>query len=68
MMYDDARSDWSHRDIIINPWHKKVSIGIAYDEDSVALVQQFEGDYVEYYQPPEITGNMLTLSGKINRN
>ncbi|HLC23617.1 MAG TPA: CAP domain-containing protein, partial [Dehalococcoidia bacterium] len=31
MMYDDAGSDWGHRDNILNKWHKKVNIGIAYD-------------------------------------
>jgi uncharacterized protein YkwD len=64
MMNNDEASNWSHRDAIINKWVKKVNIGIAYTENAVALVQDFEGDYLEYYQPPTLNGNILSLSGK----
>lgn len=64
MMYDDAASNWSHRDAIISKWQKKVNIGIAYDSKSVALDEEFEGDYLEYFQPPTLTGNTLSLSGR----
>ena len=63
MVYDDAASNWGHRDNIWNKLHKKVNIGLAYDDNNLALVQQFEGDYVEYYHPPTLTGNILSLSG-----
>jgi uncharacterized protein YkwD len=62
MVFDDAGSNWLHRDNILNKWHKKVNIGIAYNNNSAALVQQFEGDYLEYFQPPTITGDQLSLS------
>jgi uncharacterized protein YkwD len=65
MVYDDAASNWSHRDNIWNKMHKKVSLGVAYNQYSLAMVQQFEGDYVEYYQPPKIQGNVLSLSGRL---
>lgn len=48
MMYDDASSDWGHRDNILNPLHNKVSIGIAYDRNHVYLVQDFEDDYISW--------------------
>jgi uncharacterized protein YkwD len=64
MMNHDEAYHWGHRDNILNKWHKKVSLGVAYDNNSVALVQQFEGDYIEFYQPPVITGNVLSLSGR----
>jgi uncharacterized protein YkwD len=63
MVYDDAASNWGHRDNIWNKLHKKVNIGLAYNNTSLALVQQFEGDYVEFYQPPTITGSLLSFSG-----
>lgn len=63
MVYDDAASNWGHRDNILNKLHKKVSIGLAYNNTSLALVQQFEGDYVEFYQPPTIAGGLLSFSG-----
>ena len=65
MMYDDAKSNWGHRDAIINKLHKKVNIGLVYDDKRLALVQQFEGDYVEYILPPTLLDNTLSLSGKI---
>jgi hypothetical protein len=34
----------------------------------VALVQQFEGKYLDYYSPPMIKGNTFTMSGKFTRN
>lgn len=66
MMTDDAASNWGHRDTILNKSHKKVSMGIAYNQRRLALVQQFEGDYIEFTQPPVLTGGILTLGGKIN--
>jgi hypothetical protein len=65
-MYDDASSNWGHRDTILNKWHKRVNLGIAYDNKRVALVQQFEGDYVEFTLPPALSGNILSMSGKTN--
>jgi uncharacterized protein YkwD len=63
MVYDDAASNWGHRDNIWNKLHKKVNLGLAFNNNSLALVQQFEGDYVEFYQPPTITGSLLSFSG-----
>jgi uncharacterized protein YkwD len=56
-----------HRQNILNKWHKKVNIGVANNNNSVALVQQFEGDYIEYYQPPTITGNLFSLNGRFTQ-
>ena len=66
MMKEDAESNWGHRDTILNKWHKKVSIGIAYNQNRLALVQQFEGDYIEFIQLPTLLGGTLSLGGKIN--
>jgi uncharacterized protein YkwD len=48
MMYDDASSNWGHRDNILNAFHNKISIGIAYDRDNLYFVQDFEDDYVSW--------------------
>jgi uncharacterized protein YkwD len=48
MMYNDASSNWGHRDNILNAFHNKVSIGIAYDRNNVYFVQDFEDDYVSW--------------------
>ncbi len=67
MMTNDASSNWAHQMNILNKLHKKVNLGIAYDANSVALVQQFEGDYVQFYQPPTLTGTVLSFSGKFTQ-
>ena len=48
MMYDDSDWDWGHRDNILNPFHNKVSIGIAFDNNNVYFVQDFENDYITW--------------------
>jgi len=48
MMYDDASSNWGHRDNILSPLHNKVSIGIAYDHNNVYFVEDFEDDYISW--------------------
>jgi uncharacterized protein YkwD len=47
MMYDDASSNWGHKENILNVFHNKVSIGVAYDSSHVYLVQDFEDDYIQ---------------------
>lgn len=48
MMNDDAEWSWGHRDNILDSLHDKVSIGIAYDNENIYLVQDFEDDYVSW--------------------
>lgn len=63
MMYDDAGSDWGHRDNILNEWHKKVNIGIAYDAHRLTLVEEFQGDYITFTGLPMLANGTLTMSG-----
>jgi uncharacterized protein YkwD len=62
MMYDDASSNWGHRDNILDPRHNKVSIGVAYDNHNVYLVQDFENDYVSW-DVLSVDNNQVTLKG-----
>lgn len=48
MMFDDAGSGWGHRGNIVDPFHNEVGIGIAYDNNSLYLVEDFEDDYVDW--------------------
>lgn len=52
-----------HRDNILDRWHKKVNVGLAWDSYNFSLIQHFEGDYVEYERQPVIENGVLTLSG-----
>jgi hypothetical protein len=62
MMYDDASSNWGHRDNILDPLHNSVSIGIAYYNQNVYLVQDFENDYVSW-NVLSVDNNQVTLQG-----
>jgi len=48
MMEEDSQWDWGHRDNIIESFHNKVSIGIAYDSNNLYLVEDFEDDYIAW--------------------
>jgi uncharacterized protein YkwD len=64
MVYDDASSNWGHRDNILNSLHNRVSIGIAYDKSNVYLVQDFEDDYITWSQLSD-DSNQVTLQGTL---
>ena len=53
-----------HRENILNPRHRAVSLGLAWDEWNFIAVQHFEGDYVAYGRAPAITGGLLSLAGE----
>jgi len=55
-----------HRKNILDKWHKKVNLGIAYNGERLDLVQQFEGAYLDFIKPPSISGDILTMTGNIN--
>ena len=65
----DAMNGWmsspGHRQNILDPTHKKVNIGLAWDRYNVQMYQHFEGDYVEYANLPRIDNGVLTFSGSV---
>ena len=54
-----------HKDNILDPWHRKVNIGLARDTYNLRIYQHFEGDYVRYDSLPRIDGTTLSLSGRL---
>ena len=50
---------------ILDPYHRKVAIGISYRPPNLWLVQHFLGDYIEYTDEPEIEAGELTLAGRV---
>ena len=54
-----------HRANILNKWHKKVNLGIAYDNESLHLVQQFEGDYIAFSEFPSISSNIFSMISNV---
>ena len=53
-----------HRNNILNPRHRKVNIGLAWDRFNFMAIQQFEGDYIEYTVLPEINDDILSMEGQ----
>ena len=64
MMYDDASSDWGHRDNIIDPDHTHVNFGIAHDDNNLYFVQHFENNVIEW-NVVEMSGGILVLDGHL---
>lgn len=52
-----------HKTNILNPWHKKVNLGIACDKYGCTIVQLFEGDYVIFSKVPTLVKKQLSFSG-----
>ena len=61
MMYDDADSDWGHRDTILGESHRVVNIGVGFTGKRVVFVQHFEGGDVEAVKQPELFSNGTLL-------
>lgn len=63
LVYNDADSDWGHRDNIIDPHHTHVSLGIAHNNNMFVLVQNFEDNYFDgYIQSPN---SLVQINGKL---
>ena len=55
MMYNDAQSNWGHRDNILRESHRAVNIGIAWNKKRVMFVQHFEGGAATARSGPTLT-------------
>jgi len=51
MVYNDAHAKWHHRYNVLDTYPTHVSLGIAYDDYSFALVQNFENNYINFSNP-----------------
>ena len=63
-MMESLMDSPGHRRSILDKWHKKVNIGLAWDTYNLEGLQHFEGEYVEFDALPGITDGILTLSGR----
>lgn len=52
-----------HRRNILDKWHKKVNIGMAWDRYNFGGLQHFEGGYIQFDVLPNIADGILTFSG-----
>ena len=54
-----------HRKNIVNKWHTTVNLGIACNEVTCSMVQNFEGDYVTFSKEPTISNGTLSFAGTL---
>ena len=53
-----------HRSTMLDKWHKKVNIGLAWNDQGTACVNHFEGDYVYFTKVPAIEVGQLSMIGR----
>ena len=68
MVYDDADSNWGHRDNILDPNHALVNIGIAWDNNNFYYAQHFETKIIDFEKINYSNDKVLRLAGKIQDN
>ena len=55
-----------HRDVILDPLYRRVNLGLATARHGdLYVVQQFEGDYIDYLQLPRIDAGVLNIKGEL---
>jgi uncharacterized protein YkwD len=65
MMYDDAGSNWGHRNAILNPHATHVSIGLSYDSHNLYYVQHFETNLMNWQEFILSQDGILTIIGNL---
>lgn len=69
MMYNDtACCNNGHRDNIVNPFHNRVSIGIAYDSTHVYFVEDFENYYINLTTPIFSSSGTVKIVGNTSEH
>ena len=63
MDMDGLVSSPGHLRTILDPHYRKVNLGFAWDAYNMIIVQQFEGDYIEFQQVPQLQGRVLEIEG-----
>ena len=63
-MMDVMMASPIHLRALLDPWHRKVNVGLAWDDYNGRFYQHFEGDYVRYDTLPDINGKILSVSGQ----
>ena len=62
---DELMDSSGHRRNILRSSHRKVNIGLAWDDYNFKAVQQFEGDHIDFDSLPMIEGGVLSMTGMV---
>ncbi|MGI0089909.1 MAG: hypothetical protein ACREAF_06160, partial [Nitrosopumilaceae archaeon] len=65
MIYQDATSNWAHKETIIEPYATHINFGIAYDNDNFYFVQNFEKNIIEWSKIELTDGHELRMVGTL---
>jgi len=65
MVYNDAASNWGHRDNILNPHHTHVNFGVAYDNEKFYFVEHFEDNVIDWTRIELVAVDELQLVGNL---
>ena len=66
MIYNDAESNWGHRDSLLDPCNNKVSVAAAWDSDKLYVVIFMVSHWAHWISPPSYDGTTFSLKGYVN--
>ena len=66
MVHNDFLQDPEGRANLLDPWHRKVSVGFACDPSNCWIVQQFESDHISFSELPTIRGGAFRTAGELD--
>ncbi|MEM4964845.1 MAG: hypothetical protein QXT13_11940 [Pyrobaculum sp.] len=65
MIYEDADSDWGHRDSLLDPCNNKVSIAAAWDGSVFYIAVYMVSDWADWVVPPTYNAGRFELKGYV---
>lgn len=65
MLYDDASSNWGHRDSLLDPTNNRVEVGVAWNRSCLFLVVHMVKEWVNWSSPPSISGGIFSCAGNL---
>lgn len=68
MIYDDASSNWGHRDSLLDPTNNRAEVGIAWNGSCLFLVVHMVKEWVSWTNPPHFSGGVFSCSGSLTMN
>ncbi|MCX8202860.1 MAG: CAP domain-containing protein [Nitrososphaeria archaeon] len=68
MIYDDASSNWGHRDSLLDPTNNRAEVGLAWNGSCLFLVVHMVKDWVSWSNPPNFSGGFFSCTGNLTMN
>ncbi len=65
MIYDDAASNWGHRDSLLDPTNNRAEVGVAWNGSRLFLVVHMVKEWVAWSSPPHVSGSSFSCSGSL---